>query len=193
MKTQINYSETTEYNIETISLFNDFLIYKTNKTIQTTYKKKTISFEGIAHKKNISDKKVDFKCLFKAYKKEILEIINKNIFNENLYLEYLIEEPFSFIEKNSLEDIVLLKIDTYEQKIYDPHREIPTAFMFDNINGNITDRKYDLNKVIEKLSDKQKKYFDVQIFIKKSSKDEKFPIIGYKHHNKDNITWTKDR
>ena len=49
------------------------------------------------------------------------------------------------------------------------------------------------NKVIEKLSDKQKKYFDVQIFIKKSSKDEKFPIIGYKHHNKDNITWTKDR
>lgn len=49
------------------------------------------------------------------------------------------------------------------------------------------------NKVIEKLSDKQKKYFDVQIFIKKSSKDENFPIIGYKHHNKDNITWTKDR
>lgn len=49
------------------------------------------------------------------------------------------------------------------------------------------------NKVIEKLSDKQKKYFDVQIFIKKSGKDEKFPIIGYKHHNKDNITWTKDR
>ena len=49
------------------------------------------------------------------------------------------------------------------------------------------------NKVIEKLSDKQKKYFDVQIFIKKSSKDEKFPIICYKHHNKDNITWTKDR
>ena len=49
------------------------------------------------------------------------------------------------------------------------------------------------NKVIEKLSDKQKKYFDVQIFIKKSSKDEKFPINGYKHHNKDNITWTKDR
>ena len=48
-------------------------------------------------------------------------------------------------------------------------------------------------EVIEKLSDKQKKYFDVQIFIKKSSKDEKFPIIGYKHHNKDNITWTKDR
>ena len=46
------------------------------------------------------------------------------------------------------------------------------------------------NKVIEKLSDKQKKYFDVQIFIKKSSQDEKFPIFGYKHHNKDNISWT---
>lgn len=49
------------------------------------------------------------------------------------------------------------------------------------------------NKVLEKLTDEQKKYFDVQIFVKKSSEDDKFPIIGYKHHNKDNITWTKDR
>jgi len=49
------------------------------------------------------------------------------------------------------------------------------------------------NKVLEKLTDEQKKYFDVQIFIKKSSEDDKFPIIGYKHHSKDNITWTKDR
>lgn len=49
------------------------------------------------------------------------------------------------------------------------------------------------NKVLEKLTDEQKKYFDVQIFVKKNSDDEKFPIIGYKHHSKDNITWTKDR
>lgn len=49
------------------------------------------------------------------------------------------------------------------------------------------------NKVLEKLTDDQKKYFDVQIYVKKNNKDDKFPIIGYKHHNKDNITWTKDR
>ncbi len=48
-------------------------------------------------------------------------------------------------------------------------------------------------KVLEKLTDEQKKCYDVQIFIQKNSEDEKFPIIGYKHHSRDNFTWTKDR
>ena len=48
-------------------------------------------------------------------------------------------------------------------------------------------------KVLEKLSDEEKKFYDIQIFISKDNKDEKFPIVGYKHHAKDNITWTKDR
>lgn len=49
------------------------------------------------------------------------------------------------------------------------------------------------DKVLEKLTDEQKKFYDVQIFIKKDNKDEKFPIIGYKHHNNENIKWTTDR
>ncbi|MBR4618867.1 MAG: hypothetical protein IKO49_06145 [Bacilli bacterium] len=48
-------------------------------------------------------------------------------------------------------------------------------------------------KVLEQLTDEQKKFYDVQIFIKKNNKDEKFPIIGYKHHNNENIKWTADR
>ena len=47
--------------------------------------------------------------------------------------------------------------------------------------------------VIDNLEDDQKKFYDIQIFIKKDNDDEKFPIIGYKHQDKDNFTWTKDR
>ena len=49
------------------------------------------------------------------------------------------------------------------------------------------------DKVLEKLSDDEKAFYDVQVFIKKDTDDEKFPIVGYKHHSRENITWTKDR
>lgn len=45
-------------------------------------------------------------------------------------------------------------------------------------------------KLLEQLTDKQKKYFDIEIFLEKKVKDESFPIIGYKHHNKENVSWT---
>ena len=49
------------------------------------------------------------------------------------------------------------------------------------------------SKVLEKLDDKQKKYYDIQVFVKKENSGKDFPIIGYKHNNKDNFSWTKDR
>ena len=45
-------------------------------------------------------------------------------------------------------------------------------------------------KLLEQLADEQKKYFDIEIFLEKKVKDESFPIIGYKHHNKENVSWT---
>ena len=46
---------------------------------------------------------------------------------------------------------------------------------------------------IEKFSDAERAYYDFQIFIKNAKNVEQFPIVGYKHHGKDNISWTKDR
>ena len=51
----------------------------------------------------------------------------------------------------------------------------------------------------KKLGDKaveasaEKKYYDIQIFIKNEKNKAQFPIIGYRHHTKNTITWTKDR
>ena len=49
------------------------------------------------------------------------------------------------------------------------------------------------NKTLEKLSDDEKAYYDVQFIISKDADKEHFPIIGYKHHTKSGITWTKNR
>ena len=51
-------------------------------------------------------------------------------------------------------------------------------------------------RALEAFSDDEKKYFDIQFFISKTGETEEnkqFPIMGYKHHTKDGITWTKDR
>lgn len=55
------------------------------------------------------------------------------------------------------------------------------------------DAKNLASKVLDQLKDDQKKYYDIQVFIQKDVEANEFPIIGYKHHTKDNFTWTKDR
>ncbi len=47
--------------------------------------------------------------------------------------------------------------------------------------------------ITENLEEDQTKYYDIQVFIEKDNDDAKFPIIGYKHQDKDNFSFTKDR
>lgn len=49
------------------------------------------------------------------------------------------------------------------------------------------------NKTLEKLSDEEKAYYDIQFIINNDKEKEHFPIIGYKHHTKQGISWTKNR
>ena len=61
----------------------------------------------------------------------------------------------------------------------------------DNIKPDTAkDKAKDIMKV---LSNKERKVYDVQVFFTKTTKDEKYPIIGYLHHGKDRFSWTKDR
>ncbi len=45
----------------------------------------------------------------------------------------------------------------------------------------------------EALSEEQKKAYDIQVFVMKTTADDKFPIIGYRHQKSDHYSWTKDR
>ena len=50
------------------------------------------------------------------------------------------------------------------------------------------------NIFLDNFSESQISYYDFQLFIKKESESENnFPIIGYKHHNNSQFSWTKDR
>lgn len=47
--------------------------------------------------------------------------------------------------------------------------------------------------VTDNLEEEQVKFYDIQVFIEKNNDDARFPIIGYKHQDKDAFSWTKDR
>lgn len=49
------------------------------------------------------------------------------------------------------------------------------------------------NKTLESFSDAEKQYYDIQVLIENDANANQFPIIGYKHHTKEAIVWTKDR
>lgn len=46
------------------------------------------------------------------------------------------------------------------------------------------------NKVLDYFSDKEKSFYDIQVFIKnKNNKKEGYPVIGQKHKTSDKIVW----
>ena len=47
--------------------------------------------------------------------------------------------------------------------------------------------------VYQEFSPDVQKFYDFQVFIQKKNGASNFPIIGYKHHNKENFSWTRDR
>ena len=49
------------------------------------------------------------------------------------------------------------------------------------------------NKSLEAFSDEEKAYYDIQVMIDKASDQDHFPVLGYKHHTKTDISWTKNR
>ena len=49
------------------------------------------------------------------------------------------------------------------------------------------------DKALGVFSDEEKAYYDIQVLFDNEGNQEQFPIIGYKHHTKSAIVWTKDR
>ena len=54
----------------------------------------------------------------------------------------------------------------------------------------LTDAKAISNVVLDNLSDAQKQFYDIQIFIKNSQEVEGFPAIGYRHRTSTKFTWS---
>lgn len=63
------------------------------------------------------------------------------------------------------------------------------------VNGDVSasSAKELAKKTLTLFAEKQLKYYDIQVFMKKDVESTEFPIIGYKHQDKQGFTWTKDR
>lgn len=63
-----------------------------------------------------------------------------------------------------------------------------------NDDASISDAKKIGSDSLNSLTDKQKEYYSVQVFVKKADETKNnFPIIGYKQKGTKNLVWTKDR
>ena len=49
------------------------------------------------------------------------------------------------------------------------------------------------NTIVEVFSEEERTFYDIQILIANSANEAQFPIIGYRHHTRTEIFWTKDR
>lgn len=47
--------------------------------------------------------------------------------------------------------------------------------------------------IVSTFTEEEREYYDIQIFLTSEKDKDHFPAIGYKHHTKDGLTWTKDR
>ena len=82
--------------------------------------------------------------------------------------------------------------DTKNCKV-DEQGRIINVIITVNDDATLDSAKNIATKVLDGLKPDQKKYYDIQVFLKKDVEAQDFPIIGYKHHTKDNYTFTKDR
>jgi hypothetical protein len=49
------------------------------------------------------------------------------------------------------------------------------------------------NKSLEAFSPEEKSYYDIQYLISSDTNTAQYPVLGYKHHSKEGINWTRDR
>ena len=121
-----------------------------------------------------------YKSLFYSVKEKSVYGVRLRDINENKISN---EEKNDYIDKtSSVDGIKNVKINIKGRLIK----------IFVEFNDDISqdDMKAKLNESLENLDEKVKGYYDIE-FYAKQFKDEKttYPIIGYKHKNKEQITF----
>ncbi len=49
------------------------------------------------------------------------------------------------------------------------------------------------NKSLEAFTEEQKAFYDIQYLFDSDTNTTQYPVLGYKHHSKTAINWTRDR
>lgn len=125
----------------------------------------------------------------------ILAIIVKNFFfpsDSGVYYGTRLEG----IEKVKIEDKALKSIEKdLKDKTKSVNARIQGRIVYVDIVSNddieIQPARDFAYSVLNALTDEQKAYYDIQVMVNNEAKKDEFPIIGYKHHSKQNMSWTK--
>lgn len=96
-------------------------------------------------------------------------------------------------DKTYKEVVAKLKEDSISKVSTDISGKLVKIFITVKEDVTLENAKNYGNKSLEPFSTEQKNFYDFQIYITKEKESAQFPIIGYKHHAKESITWTKDR
>ena len=100
------------------------------------------------------------------------------------------------ITDSEQDDIVsaLEDLDTVKEASCDIKGRILNVLITVNDDVALDTAKTLPTTVTDNLKKKQTSYYDIQVFISKDNEEDvSFPIIGYKHQDKDDFSWTKDR
>ena len=126
--------------------------------------------------------------------------ILKNIFFPNS------GQPVYGDRLNGIEDV---KIE--ESKYEELEKKLKKEEMVDDVSTNLSGKIINViitvkdknnkkeaksigSKVIDEFSKEEVAFYDFQVFIKKKdTKQNNFPIVGYKHHKEKSLSWSKDR
>lgn len=98
------------------------------------------------------------------------------------------------ISNKTLENVKsTLSGDTVTEVSTDIAGKLVKIFITVNDDVTIETAKTYGPKALEVFSQDEKGYYDFQIYIQKKGDSTQFPIVGYKHHSKQEMSWTKDR
>lgn len=95
------------------------------------------------------------------------------------------------ITNNTINDIKdsLSEKDSVEKVTYHKEGRILNFTITVNENTKLEDAKSYANIVTDKISKKDLKYYDVQIFLDTKNDSNTYPIAGYKHKTSKEIVW----
>jgi hypothetical protein len=176
-KISASYTYQVFREIHTIAIEGDIVAFRDVTRIEG---EKERVVEGISTVANINkvtkDKFVPTLDEVYLFKKGIIEAhANENLFRDYEEMrKFLIEKPYSYVEQFGIEGTVLLRSEISSHNLYtlDGDR-LPHPIYFSDIEGLISDRYYDLDKIIEKLKDR------TDIIWMKSKRDGSYLISSF--------------
>ena len=82
------------------------------------------------------------------------------------------------------------KIEQVDKCTYRLKGRLINIVLVMNDGVEVNNAKEIANKVLDYFTDKEKAFYDIQVFIKnKNEKKEGYPVIGQKHKTSDKIVW----